>query len=298
MTAEAIATRPRPACSEAGVPSARPGRRAAPPPRPRLGPRRLLAEPAPPRSTRAARALPRAGRASARRRAPLQHLIGTQAFWRHEFLVTPDVLIPRPETELLVEAALAALRGRPGPWSWTSGRAAAASRSRSPPSGRTRRSTPSTSRRRLWPWPRRTRGASGLGTACAFHQGDLLGPVAALAGRDRPRRQQPSLRRSRASRRSLAPEVRDHEPALGLVRPRTSATPSTDAWRRRPRPCCGPGGCLILEVGIGMADEVGGSARRGARRRRRVPRPARHSPVVAERASATARLAAPIRRPA
>jgi release factor glutamine methyltransferase len=42
-------------------------------------------------------------------RRPLQHLIGTQAFWRHEFLVTPDVLIPRPETEILVEAALARL---------------------------------------------------------------------------------------------------------------------------------------------------------------------------------------------
>ena len=43
-------------------------------------------------------------------RCPLQHLTGTQDFWRHEFLVTPDVLVPRPETELLVEHALAALR--------------------------------------------------------------------------------------------------------------------------------------------------------------------------------------------
>lgn len=42
-------------------------------------------------------------------RRPLQHLIGTQAFWRHEFLVGPAVLIPRPETEVLVEACLALL---------------------------------------------------------------------------------------------------------------------------------------------------------------------------------------------
>jgi len=49
------------------------------------------------------------------RRRPLQHLTGTQAFWRHEFLVTPDVLIPRPETEVLVEAALDIVRGRPAP---------------------------------------------------------------------------------------------------------------------------------------------------------------------------------------
>jgi release factor glutamine methyltransferase len=44
-------------------------------------------------------------------REPLQHIVGTQAFWRHEFIVTPDVLVPRPETELLVETALELLRG-------------------------------------------------------------------------------------------------------------------------------------------------------------------------------------------
>ena len=43
------------------------------------------------------------------RRRPLQHLTGTQAFWRHEFVVGPAVLIPRPETEVLVEASLGLL---------------------------------------------------------------------------------------------------------------------------------------------------------------------------------------------
>jgi len=37
---------------------------------------------------------------------PTQHLTGKQEFWGMEFLVTPDVLIPRPETEHLVEVAL------------------------------------------------------------------------------------------------------------------------------------------------------------------------------------------------
>ena len=39
-------------------------------------------------------------------REPVAHLTGHRDFWGLEFGVTPDVLIPRPETELVVEAAL------------------------------------------------------------------------------------------------------------------------------------------------------------------------------------------------
>ncbi len=45
---------------------------------------------------------------------PVAYLLGRREFWSLELTVTPDTLIPRPETELLVELALARLSaGRP-----------------------------------------------------------------------------------------------------------------------------------------------------------------------------------------
>lgn len=42
---------------------------------------------------------------------PVAYLVGRREFWSREFAVGPDVLIPRPDTETLVEAALARLAG-------------------------------------------------------------------------------------------------------------------------------------------------------------------------------------------
>ncbi|VVE17522.1 peptide chain release factor N(5)-glutamine methyltransferase [Pandoraea soli] len=46
---------------------------------------------------------------------PIAYLTGTREFFGLTLTVSPSVLIPRPETELLVELALARLEGRPSP---------------------------------------------------------------------------------------------------------------------------------------------------------------------------------------
>lgn len=54
---------------------------------------------------------------AARRRAgePLAYLLGRREFYGREFEVGPAVLVPRPETELLVDLALDALRAHAAP---------------------------------------------------------------------------------------------------------------------------------------------------------------------------------------
>jgi release factor glutamine methyltransferase len=49
------------------------------------------------------------------RRRPMAQILGRAEFWSLEFKVTTDTLSPRPETEMLVEAAVRALRGVASP---------------------------------------------------------------------------------------------------------------------------------------------------------------------------------------
>ncbi|MDI1243004.1 MAG: peptide chain release factor N(5)-glutamine methyltransferase [bacterium] len=48
-------------------------------------------------------------------REPFQHIVGHQEFYGLDFIVTPNVLIPRPETELIVERAIELLSVLPSP---------------------------------------------------------------------------------------------------------------------------------------------------------------------------------------
>lgn len=72
--------------------------------------------------TRLAEALPAAARDRyramidrRRRREPVAYITGVREFWSLPILVTPEVLVPRPETELLVEVAADLLADHPAP---------------------------------------------------------------------------------------------------------------------------------------------------------------------------------------
>ena len=45
-------------------------------------------------------------------RKPIAYLINKKFFWKYEFLITEDILIPRPDTELLIELALKITRNK------------------------------------------------------------------------------------------------------------------------------------------------------------------------------------------
>jgi len=49
-------------------------------------------------------------------REPVAYITGTREFWGRDFTVTPAVLIPRPETELIIEKALELFRPASRPW--------------------------------------------------------------------------------------------------------------------------------------------------------------------------------------
>ncbi len=49
------------------------------------------------------------------RGVPTQYITGHQEFWGLDLIVTPDVLIPRPETEHVIETVLELARGIPAP---------------------------------------------------------------------------------------------------------------------------------------------------------------------------------------
>ncbi|HET9314504.1 MAG TPA: peptide chain release factor N(5)-glutamine methyltransferase [Vicinamibacteria bacterium] len=187
------------------------------------------------------------------RRRPMQHLLGVAPFWRHELRVTPDVLIPRPETEHLVEAALEVLRPieRPvvvdvGTGSGCIALAIAAER----PDATVHAIDVSPEALAV---ARENAARLGLADRVRFHLGDLLEPVRGERI-DLVVSNPPYVGADEVE--ALAPEVRDHDPRAALVPP---GGDRFSVYRRlaadAPKSLAA-GGVTLLEIGQGMEAEV------------------------------------------
>lgn len=188
------------------------------------------------------------------RREPTAYLIGLREFYGLEFEVGPAVLIPRPESELLIDLARERLRGR-----LTPGRPArvfelgtgsgnlAVALAKHAPGVELLASDRSPAALEL-----ARRNAQRHGAPVRFLEGDgfaVLGPQEAPF--DLLLSNPPYI--DPDARASLAPEVREHEPAAALFAPQ--GQPDFWVWEivSAGLPRLLPGGTALVELGFDQA---------------------------------------------
>ncbi len=175
------------------------------------------------------------------RRKPTQYITGRQEFYGREFRVTPAVLIPRPETELMVETALRlAPRARRVLDVGTGSGCLAVTLARELPGAVVWASEISDQALAV-----AKQNAARLGAAVRFFRGDLLGAVRGGA-LDLVASNPPYIAEEEAG--DLAAEVRHYEPAVALL----GGPLGVDFYRRLLRDAPSalrPGGWLMLELG-------------------------------------------------
>ena len=196
---------------------------------------------------------------------PLQYITGHQEFWKADFLVTPAVLIPRPETEHLIEAALALIRsaahlsrenrvaGGEAPSLkiidvGTGSGAIAVTLARELPQAEVHAVDLSPAALEL-----ARRNAERLGARVYFAQSDLLAAVARDAGFDFVVSNPPYVATSEWA--AVQEVVRRHEPSLALF----AGDDGLDVIRRlipQAAEILRPGGWLLFEIGYAQWDAV------------------------------------------
>lgn len=184
---------------------------------------------------------------------PIQYIIGETEFYGMPFRVTPDVLIPRPETEHVVETAieLAKRFSRPRIVDVGCGSGAiAVALAHSLPGARVTATDISSPALEI---ARENAARNGVADRIRFIQGDLLWPVAGerfeLIVSNPPYV-------AIADRESLAVEVREFEPAQALF----AGEAGLDVIRRlipAAFEALVPGGRLVMEFGYGQWPAIG-----------------------------------------
>jgi release factor glutamine methyltransferase len=189
-------------------------------------------------------------------REPLAYVTGEREFWNRSFAVSPDVLVPRPETELIVEAALEMLSSAPAPGApgpsivdvGTGSGCIAVTLACERPSAAIVATDCSAAALDV---ARRNAERYGAGARIAFVLTDILeavpGPFDMIVANP------PYV--ADGDRSTLEPEVREFEPAIalfagddGLSVVRRLVALAPDKLKEN--------GALLLEIGAGQADAV------------------------------------------
>ncbi len=198
------------------------------------------------------------------KREPLAYIIGRREFWSLSFKVTPDVLIPRPETELLVSEGLARLHGGERKETCrvleigTGSGAVAIALAKEVPSASFVATDTSSAALSVAEDNARTHGVRDR---IEFRRGDLFRPLNDGERFDLVVTNPPYIPENQIA--SLDPEIRDHEPRMALDGGADGldfyrrALPQTDLFLQ-------PGGWFLAEIGAGEDEQVLRLARQNA----------------------------------
>lgn len=188
---------------------------------------------------------------------PLQYITGEREFYGLDFLVAPGVLIPRPETEILVEAAAGIIRERAVSDrvfadAGTGSGCIAVSIARQTPNCRGWATDIS---RQALSIARRNAIRHGVSGRIRFVRSDLLDCFRREPVFDLILSNPPYI--SSEEYNTLPAGVKDYEPRRALFGGRDGL----DFYRRLAPAaalCLKPGGFVLFETGAGQADSVGG----------------------------------------
>jgi release factor glutamine methyltransferase len=186
-----------------------------------------------------------------RAREPIAYILGRREFYGRSFAVDPAVLVPRPETELLVERALAALPegGRVLDLCTGSGCVAATLAAEREPISVVATDVSEDAARLA----RDNVQSLGVADRVDVRVGDLYDPVAAAPPFDAVVANPPYV--AEGEMEELDADVREHEPRLALV----AGADGLDVLRRIVQGAHDrlvPGGYLAVEIGAGQGGAV------------------------------------------
>ncbi len=191
------------------------------------------------------------------RREPLQYIVGSQEFWGLDFIVTPDVLIPRPETEFVVAAALQDLKASSGEKTiidlCTGTGCIAICLAKEIDGARTFAVDASGKALGV---ARKNALLHNVAERVTFLEGDLFAPLKELAlqgAADVITANPPYV--PAADKPSLQPEVRDYEPSIALFAGPEGIEISRRIIETAPT-FLKNGGALIMEMGIGQTQKL------------------------------------------